>query len=488
MKPVSVIAVAVVLLGAATACSDDEPAAQSKRATTTTSETTTTTLVGEPGTPGLGDPLTPLSGNGGYDVDHYRLEIDATRPDGEIVGTTTIDSTATQDLSSFDLDLSGFTVDDVTVDGTDAPEGRFGTELRVTPGSTIESGESFTTVVRYHGVPVSVADPSAPGVIGWLEGESGTFIVSEPVGAMGVFPGNDHPSDKATYDIVVTAPTTETVVANGLQTDRTDAGAATTWTFEMDQPMATYLVQIAIGQYRIVESATPAGLPLRSVAPTVRANIDLDAANRRASDQLTWFQTMFGPYPFGVYGILIADAPPSFALETQTISIFPTSWYLVGDRIDVEVIEAHELAHQWFGDWVSLERWSDIWLNEGFATYAEWMWDEHTGGATVATSSDEAMEEAGEWRREYGPVADPEQGDLFSPNEYEGAAIVLQALRKTVGDEEFFAILPTWTERYGGKTATTADFEALAAEVSGQDLDLFFAAWLHSEVLPPMPA
>jgi aminopeptidase N len=485
--------VAVVLglaLLTAAACSGDEPEARpsATSTTSTSSTTTTTTLVGSPGDAGLGDRLTPLAGNGGYDVDHYRLELDATRPNGELVGTATIDATATQPLSSFNLDLSGFTVDDVTVDATDAPHDRFGTELRVTPGEPIDDGDSFSTVVRYHGVPGPVPDPSAPGQIGWLTGDSGTFVVAEPTGAMGVFPGNDHPSDKATFDIVVTAPSASTVVANGVQTDRVDAGGATTWTFDVPEPMAPYLLQVAIGQYRVVTGATPAGLPLRSAAPATRTGIDLDLIHRRMSDQLAWFEPQFGPYPFDVYGVLIADAPPTFALETQTISIFPTSWYLAGDRMPVESIEAHELAHQWFGNSVSLEQWNDIWLNEGLATYAEWMWNDHKGWVPLAASVQVTMQDAAELRQRYGPVAAPRSGELFSPNQYEGAALVVHALRKTVGDEAFFTILRTWTERYAGESATTADFEALASEISGQDLTAFFAAWLHSDTLPPMPA
>jgi aminopeptidase N len=446
-------------------------------------------VVGQPGEPGVGDPLTPLAGNGGYDVEHYRLEIDATRAGGELVGTTTIEATATQPLSEFHLDLSGFTVDEVTVAGTDAAHDRFGTELRVTPDVAIAQGADFTAVVRYHGVPQPVPDPSAPGEIGWLTAESGTFVVSEPVGAMGVFPNNDHPSDKATYDVVVTAPSTATVVANGTRTDRQEAGGATIWTFEMTQPMATYLLQVAIGAYTVAEADAPTaaapGIPLRSVAPTA-AGIDLATVNQRAAAQIAWFEPFFGDYPFDVYGVLIADAPPSFALETQTLSIFPTAWYQA-DIVPVESVEAHELAHQWFGDDVSVAQWDDIWLNEGFATYAEWMWAEHTGFGTVAERAADTVPDARRWRHRYGPVASPRPGELFSQNQYDGAALVLHALRRTIGDDTFFGLLRTWTERYGGGNASTADFEALATEVAGQDLTGFFAGWLHSDTLPPLP-
>ena len=487
--------VATTLLAAG--CSDEEPAERTGNAarrtappTTTTSSTTTssptsTTLVPVAGSSDVGDPTTPGAGNGGYDVEHYDLIFDVAADTGVIMGTSRMRAVATQDLSAFNLDLQGFDIDAVLVDDSAAGHQRFDDELTVTAPAPIPTGATFTTIVRYRGLPRPVDDPSAPGEIGWLTGRSGSFIVAEPVGAKAVFPGNDHPSDKATFTITVIAPTGVTALANGVPKATSDDGRRTTTVFDVPQPMATYLIQVAIGDYVIASGTDGDGMPLRSAAPTARTSIDLDALNRRAADQIAWFEEQFGEYPFDTYGLLIADAPPEFALETQTLSIFPTLWFLA-ETAPVDAVTAHELAHQWFGNDVSLSRWSDIWLNEGFATYAEWMWNDHVGTEDLAARASVAMGDAGAWRSQYGPVASPPSDELFNPNVYDGGALVLHALRLRIGDPAFFDLLRRWIDRYGGANGTTADFEALAAQVSGQDLTAFFEGWLHSTTVPAL--
>jgi aminopeptidase N len=455
-------------------------------APTTSSSTTTTTVPPTPGARDVGDALTPGEGNGGYDVAHYDLRFEATDPSGSLTATTTITAAVTQSLSRFDLDLSGFTVDSVRVDDADATFVRDGDELVVTPPQPLADGRSFTTVVRYHGVPASVHDPTAPGRIGWLRGEAGTYVANEPVGARGVFPSNDHPSDKADYTITVVAPSDRAVVANGVEVATRTDGATTTHTFETRAPMATYLLQIAIGAYRVQTGTGPAGLPMRSAAPA-RTDIDLAAINAQTANQLAYFSLLFGPYPFADAGVLIADAPPDFALETQTMPIFPTSWFEGAGPADPGTVTAHELAHQWFGDDVTIERWSDIWLNEGFATYAQWLWDDHVGVEPMAQSVADAYAMTPRLRRAFGAVTSPSAPNLFSQNEYDGAAIVLAALRATVGDDAFFRILRTWVVRHGGANATTDDFVHLADEESGRDLTSFFDQWLRSTTVPPLP-
>jgi aminopeptidase N len=441
-----------------------------------------------PGAPDVDDPLIPGAGNGGYDITHYDLRFDATDTTGALVAATSIDAAATQALSRFDLDLSGFTVDGVTVDARPATFARHGRELVVTPERSIRDRARFTTVVRYHGVPEPLEDPTSPGRIGWLRGQSGTYLANEPDGARGVFPSNDHPSDKAEFTIHVTAPSAQTVVANGVETATQPDDANTTHTFETRAPMATYLLQIAIGRYRVRTATGPDGLPLRSAAPA-DTTIDLDAVNARTAEQIAFFQGLFGAYPFADAGILIADAPPDFALETQTIPIFPVSWFTrTAGSAGPSSETSHELAHQWFGDDVTIERWSDIWLNEGFATYAQWMWDDHRGATPLTERVAAAYGDLPQLRLAYGAVTAPRAGDIFSPNEYDGAAVVLAALRTTIGDAAFFQLLRTWVTRYGGRNASTADFVRLTNEIAGNDMTPFFDQWLRSTSVPPFPA
>ena len=467
-------------------------------ATTTTSSTTTTvpataaeaTPPGSAGAPGLGDELIPTAGNGGYDVDHYDLEFDLTSPSGDLAGETTISADATQPLSSFNLDFQGFVIQELTVNGEQAEYSRSGHELTITPSTALESGESFTAAVSYLGTPEAVADPSAPGELGWLEGEAGSFVVAEPTGAKAVFPSNDHPADKATFTIEVVVPDGVTVAANGSLDEVRPEGDAQRWVFSDDAEMATYLLQVAIGDYRVTETVGPDGLVLRSVTPSrAGPEIDVQSLHLDATAQLRFFARHFGPYPFDNYGLLIADSPPEFALETQTLSILPYLWFTLPEGLapPISAVAAHELAHQWFGNSVTLDRWNDIWLNEGFATYAEWMWEDESGARPLADNVASAMADARRTRQRDGALTSPAVDDLFSQNQYGGGAVVLEALRRTVGDDTFFTILREWAGRNAGQSASTADFQALASELSGQDLSSFFDAWVRSDTLPQLP-
>ena len=373
------------------------------------------------------------------------------------------------------------------VDDRPATFTRIGRELVVTPDADIGDHRRFTTVVRYHGVPEPVQDPTSPGDIGWLRGEAGTYVADEPDGARGGVPVQRPPVGQGRLHHPRHAPTGQTVVANGVETATQPDGANTTHTYETRAPMATYLLQVAIGAYRLQTATGPDGLPMRSAAPS-RTTIDLAAVNAKTAEQIGFFQLLFGRYPFAEAGVLIADAPPDFALETQTMPIFPASWFTPdAGPAGPDSATSHELAHQWFGDSVTIERWSDIWLNEGFATYAQWMWDDHTGATPMAQSVTRAYAALPKLRRTYGAVTAPLAEDLFSPNEYAGAAVVLAALRSTIGDDAFFRVLRTWVARHGGGNATTDDFVRLTNEIAGRDLTSFFDQWLRSTTVPPLP-
>ena len=478
---VGVAAAALVAATAVAACSGDdhgnEPAGRS-------STTTTTTAPAEraaPGAAGAGDPYFPELGNGGYDVDRYVLDIAWTPSDsgpGRIDGTTTVEATATQRLSRFDLDLAGLDVSRVTVDGHRAEVARRGQrELVVTPTEPIESGADFTAEVTYGGVPQlqDAIDDIEPG---WVDDGHEVYVIGEPYGAASFFPVNDHPSDKATYELRITAPGGLEVAANGRLAERVPAeGGRTTWVFDAPDPMASYLVQIVIGEMETVTAEGPGGLPIRHAFDTDVAD-EAEAAMARTGEMIDAFDDLFGPYPFVAYGAVVVDDEIGLALETQTLSIFGV------DAIGDDVTVAHELAHQWFGDAVSPATWRDIWLNEGFATYAMLLWSERTGGLSVDDTLRRAAAEGGLDV----PPGDPGAANLFDYSVYFRGAMTLHALRHELGDDAFFRLLRTWVERYGGRSAGTADFEALAAEVAGRDHDLsgLFDAWLRAPQLPDL--
>jgi aminopeptidase N len=435
------------------------------------------------GAAGLDDPYYPLLGNGGYDVTHYDLDIGWHPDDTSITGTTTIEAEATQALSSFNVDLlADLAVDEVTVDGAEATaERRDDHEVTITPGEPIAEGAAFTAVIGYSGVAQPV-EGLMPGLGGWVPDEGReVYVASEPDGAAGFFPGNDHPSDKATFAIHVTAPDDLTVVANGVATGTEDdpADSTKTWSFEMDDPMATYLVQVGIGNFTIEESTSPGGVPIRNAFDDDVAAPAAVEPHARTGEMIDYFAETFGPYPFANYGVLVVDEPIGFALETQTLSLFPGG-------VDEETV-AHELAHQWFGDAVSPAQWTDIWLNEGFATYASWLWlaegSGAGGGPAAVDDVAEATARMGEDLRL--PPADPGgPEDLFDASVYYRGALTLHVLRHAMGDEKFFELLRTWVDRYSGKSATSAEFEALAGDIAGTDLSSLFDAWLRSDELP----
>jgi aminopeptidase N len=442
-----------------------------------TETTTTSTVVpaGRPGATGVGDPYFPDTGNGGYDVDRYVLDLTWDPMRQHLDGVTIIRAVATETLSSFSLDLIGLDVRAVEVEGSPARwERRNDHELVVTPARALPEEETFRTVVRYEGTPGAIAGPP-PLEPGFMTDGREVYVASEPNGAATFFPSNDHPTDKATYEIRVTVPEALDVASNGLLRETTsEDGGTETWVFEAPDPMATYLVQVVVGNLRFEELTGPAGLPIRN-AYDADLGEGVGAAFGRQGEMIDFFDDLFGPYPFATYGVVVVDEDLGFALETQTLSLF-------GRDALAEPIVAHELAHQWFGDHVSLGSWRDIWLNEGFATYAQWLWAEHRGEGTV----DEIALAAARTPGLDVPPGDPGADQLFGITVYVRGALTLHVLRHELGDEAFFELLRTWIDRYGGASATSADFEALAGEVGGRDLSGLFEAWLRAPGLPTL--
>ncbi len=350
----------VTVAAAAAIAARDAPSQPSAGSSATTA--TTEAPLGRAGTSGVGDPYFPDAGNGGYDVGHYTLDLAWDPARQHLDGVTTIRAVATQALASFSLDLVGLDVTAVEVDGDPSRWERRGDhELVVTPRRALREDATFRTVVRYGGRPAAIAgaEPIDPGFM--TDGRE-VYVASEPNGAPTLFPSNDHPTDKATYEIRVTVPDTLDVAANGLlrETIPGEGAGTETWVFDSLDPMATYLVQVVVANLRFQDVEGPAGLPIRN-AYDADLGGDVDANFAQQGEMIGFFDDLFGPYPFAIYGAVVVDEDLGFALETQTLSLF-------GSDALAEPVVAHELAHQWFGDDVSLGSWRDIWLNEGFAS------------------------------------------------------------------------------------------------------------------------
>ncbi|MEH1169145.1 M1 family metallopeptidase [Micromonospora sp. CPCC 205539] len=434
-----------------------------------------------PGAADAGDPYVPGHGNGGYDVTHYELDVRYDPANDRLTGRATVTATATQDLSRFNLDLAGLDVGAVTVAGTRAKYRHDDGELVVTPPDGLPRGRPFTVAVEYAGVPTAVVD-GALGSGGFLHTADGAVAVGQPDSAATWFPVNDHPSDKASYDIAVTVPDGLSALSNGVPGPKTSSAGWTTWRWSESTPMASYLTTLVIGDYRVV-TGTHAGRPMVTAVPTsMPVSGGAAGSLARTGAIVDFLASRFGPYPFDSYGgIAVADDRVGYALETQSRPVYGPAFF-AGDQPNPGVV-AHELAHQWFGDSVSLSRWGDIWLNEGFASYAEWLWEEHDGGRT-AQRNFELQYAKTDWSQ---PSVEPGRERMFGTAVYKRGALAVHALRRTVGDDTFFRILRTWTTERAGANATTADFVALAERVAHRQLRSFFDAWLVGGAAPALP-
>jgi aminopeptidase N len=473
-----VLAVAVALLVWEPWSDDDE--ASTGPTTTSTTTTTAASVRGEPGAEGVGDPYYPGLGNGGFDVEHYTLDLTWLADQGVLEGVTTIEATATQDLSRFNLDLAGLDVRGATVAGEEAEVAHDGRELVIDPAEDIAEGSEFTTVITYDGTPTPIREGTEIFDLGWQTDGREAFVVSEPSGAQTFFPVSDHPTDKATYTIRVTAPEDQTVAANGLLAGENDTGHGTrSWTYEATDPMASYLVQIAIGDYELVDGGKVGDVTIRHALHRSLADGAADTVEGTA-DMITLLDDAYGPFPFEAYGLLAVDEALGFALETQTLTIIGSD--IAGAGRSADQILLHELAHQWVGDTVSPSTWKDIWLNEGFATYAEWLWLERTDRRSAA---DSARQYEGATELD-APPGDPGPEELFANTVYIRGGMTLQALREEVGDDAFFQILRDWVDGHRYRTGSTEDFIALSEQISGADLDDLFQRWLYEEGLPDL--
>ncbi len=433
------------------------------------------------GTSGLGDRLFPAAGNGGYDVTHYGLDLSYDPGSGRLAGTAVITATAAQDLRGFDLDLAGLTVVRVGVDGRAARATRSGTELTVRPARTLRRGARFETTVAYAGVPRLLTDPDGSHE-GWFRTDDGALALGEPVGSMAWFPGNDHPSDKAAFDVTMSVPTGLGVVSNGEPAGTRTAAGRTSFHWRSTAPMATYLATVGIGHYTVTRSRTPGGIALYTAVDPRSDDRQTAAALSRLPEILDWEAGLFGPFPFGSAGAVVDHLPSGqvgYALETQNRPVFPGDGS--GPAVAVPTL-VHELSHQWFGDSVTPSSWQDMWLNEGFATYATWLWQEDDGGVPVSRSAATAFADPGTWA--FAPAAPPTAADVSAPPVYNRGALVLHELHRALGDTAFATLLRGWPAAHLHGNASTADFTAYCAGLTTRDLTPLFATWLYGTAKP----
>ena len=433
------------------------------------------------GSPSIGDPFIQTMGNGGYDVQNYTIILDVTMATNEVKALTRIEAVTTQELSTFTLDFTGFEWDAVRVNGEDAAFLRKIGKLEITPANSLGDKAPFTVEVAYHGVPFPIGSLKGSSV-GWFRAMDGTInVFTEPDGAYGWFPCNNHPRDKAIFRFEVTVDDPWIAAANGHLLETIPQDGRTTYIFELAEPMATYLATVNIDHYDIETMEGPNGVLIRNYFPA-----DFPEIQRKNYDVIPevmeFFNIIYGPYPSTVYGVLIMDvnathcANDPFGDETQSLTIVCPDPSSTGIGTIV-----HEMAHEWFGDSVSIESWADLWLKEGMATYAGCLWKTRDADMTTL---DACMKDRAQNYPNRVPVDQPSRNNLFCTEAYTGGALVYHSLHKEVGDEMFYEIVRTYLERYRGSHAGTDEFITLVNEVSGQDLSDEIRAWLDAPVIP----
>ena len=427
------------------------------------------------------DPYLPGHGDDRYQVEHYALDLRYKPLGNHLEGRAELSVRAVVDLTDLVVDLHRLEVRSLRVEGAKVARwSHRGSRLRIRLTQELPAGEPLLLTIAYRGNPGTMPGPDGPA--GWEELTDGVLVAAQPHGAPTWFPCNDRMADKARYRIRVETDPAYRVVANGILVSHKTVGRRAEWVHEQRDPMAPYLATLQIGRYD-AEQQVDAPVPTWLVGPPSR----MESVREALADQprmLEVFTELFGPYPFERYTAVVTDDPLEIPLESQSLSTFGTN-HLSRDWSAQRLI-AHEMSHQWFGNAVTAASLADIWLHEGFACYAEWLWSQECGRTTLAQEA--ARHHDGLARKPQDLVlTDPGADRVFDDRVYKRGALTLFALHTALGDEMFFDVLRTWVDTHRYEVVTTVDFEACVESVSGSPHRELFDAWLRREELPELP-
>lgn len=437
--------------------------------------------------PQLPDPATPGRGNAALDVTHYHLHLRLEPERRYVTARAILTATLLAPVQRVELDFHNLLeVVATRIDGDEVSwsQGRHKLSLDLPED---HENKQLTAEVEYRGLlPQSPSQGEPVGLI-----HDGTTLVAylEPDGAHHFFPCNDHPSDKATYDLEVEVPDGNLVAALG---ELVEQGAAEHPGYQRFHwrtriPTATYLVALGAGPYVRLERVVKAAGPDMRAVPIIdyceaRDQERLAKSLSPVAEMLPWFEQQFGPYPFEKYGHVVTRNWVG-GMEDQSLTVLGRADARLGDP----GLLAHELAHQWFGDWVSPKQWGDVWLNEGWATYAEWLWfqehDAESAARTLATWRRSTIRLA--MRSHPHTLARPDPEALFDPDlVYNKGGMVLVVLDGLLGRERMLRGARAYLAEFGGANANSADFERVMSKAAGVDLKPFFDRWVRGNTIP----
>ncbi len=439
------------------------------------------------GSDGVDDPFFPKMGNTGYNVQTYVVDLTYKKSGTASEKTAFLANADTDDgnpsggspLAGFDIDFQGPKITKLEVNEEPADFTREGQEVIVSGFTPIPDGQSFPVTVKWKGKPKQRTYPDG-SADGWTKTKDGVVALGEPGPTPTWIPVNDHPTDKATWNISITTPRDLIGISNGELVDRNRTKRTTTTEWEQNEPMASYLAMAAIGKFR-VDQATIDGHPYLGAVDRSLDRAQVKNLREHTETAYDFLASVAGPYPFTAIGGVEDPSRLGFAMETQARPYYPGS---ANQQLII-----HELGHQWYGDSLAVKAWPEIWLNEGFATYMEWLYEEQNGGETVA----DRLQRIHDNTPASDPVWDPPPADpgtprnLFAGSVYDRGAMALEVLRLEIGEDNFFEVLHDWAQENAGGNVSTQDLYDLIDAVTGSPRPDSFDDWLYEVGKPDLP-
>ncbi|TET46678.1 hypothetical protein E3J62_03505 [candidate division TA06 bacterium] len=413
-----------------------------------------------------------------FDVLKYDLSISFDLVAQTLTGTTgVLIRSEVADLDSIFLHLVQLTVDSIWMMDRNLPFGHSAGVIEIGLDSTIPAGDTFQVNIAYQGHPAHEAWGGF-----WFTSKAafnlGVGLNTDPP-SMGRywFPCYDVPNDKAEFDMSYTVPLGKVAVSNGILVDTIPDYPESTMTYVWSEhhPTSTYLVAVSISDYVVVPDSVYAWI-YNYVYPEDSSKAV--TSFRNVHRMMDAYETFFSPYHFDKFSFV---ETPKGDMEHQTCV---SHYYLcINGGNNYDWLLAHELSHQWWGDWVTIADWRDIWLNEGFATYCEAIYQEYIGGWNayhnyVVNSIMNYYLASGELF----PIYDPQE--MWGATSYEKGASVLHMLRHVITDSIFFDALNSYGDKYAYGNVVTPNFQAVCESVYGQDLDWFFDQWIYDWEYP----